>query len=129
MNIMCPQPIWRQFIYESEEWERLLTFLKQENVFYKSRLAEVVNAVNDNETLITSENFNDNFLLQDKMIDFLSGELKEHNGLLEKSLYIDGEPSGEVIRNQKKLRTDIQKAEEIFTRTKKSFSIFIEELL
>jgi hypothetical protein len=107
----------------------LLTFLKQENVFYKSRLAEVVNAVNDNETLITSENFNDNFLLQDKMIDFLSGELKEHNGLLEKSLYIDGEPSGEVIRNQKKLRTDIQKAEEIFTRTKKSFSIFIEELL
>jgi hypothetical protein len=129
MKTLCPDSILRQFIYESEEWGRLLAFLKQENVYYKSRLAEVVNTADDDDIIAEAEKFNEDFLSQDRIIDFLMEELKNHNKLFQKDWYIDGELFKDVMRHQKKLRTDIEKAEEIFSGTKKNFSGFLASLL
>lgn len=129
MRTMHPDSILRQFIYESEEWSRLLVFLKQENVFYKSRLAEVVNAVDDDEFVEQAEKFNEDFLSQDNIIVFLTEELKTHHKLLQKDWYGDDESFKDVLRHQKKLRNDIEKTEEIFSGTKKNFSGFLNSLL
>lgn len=129
MNTMYPESMLRQFVYETEEWGRLLAFLKQEMVSYKSRLAEVVNTIEDDDVLAEAENFHDNFLSQDKIIEFLSTELNKHSRLLEKDLYLDGELFGDVAKEHKKLKSDIQKAEEIFGRMKTNFADYLVNLL
>ena len=128
MKTRYPDAMVRQFIYESEEWGRRLVFLKQENSFCKSRLAEMVDAIADNNALIIAEKFNDEFLSQDGIINFLIDELKKQQKLLEKHSYPDSELP-EIINNQEKLRNDIQKAELIFSTNKKSFSVYLNELI
>src|SRR5690348_6116673 len=115
MKTVYPDTVLRLFMYESEEWGRLLTFLKQENVFYKSRLAEIVNTFEGGEIVDKAEIFNEDFLSQDRIIDFLTEELKSQKILLQKDLYVDGELFRNVVRHQKKLRADIEKTEEIFS--------------
>lgn len=129
MKTMYPDSILHQFIYESEEWGRLLTFLKLENFFYKSRLAEAVNTMDDEEIVAEAEEFNEEFLSQDRMFYFLTEELASHNKLLQKDTNLDGELVKDVIRSQKKLRMDVEKAEEIFFGTKRNFSGFLNSLL
>jgi hypothetical protein len=116
-------------MYESEQWERLLAFLKQENAFCKSRLAEVVAGIEDDATLIEAEEFNDQFLSQDNMINFLAIELKKHSTLLQRDFPMDGELLKDIIKKQRILTRNIQNAEDIFSRTKKSFSIYLVSLL
>lgn len=128
MKTVYLNSILRQFMYESEEWGRLLAFMKQENVFYKSRLAEIVNETEDEETITKAENFNEDFLSQDRIIGFLSDEVKRQSKLLQKDLYLQGEILNDVIRHQKKLRSDIGKTEEIFSGIKRSFSGFLVSL-
>jgi hypothetical protein len=129
MNIIYPDSLLRQFVYELEQWVRLLSFLKQENVIYKSRLAEVVSRIDDHESLRQAEKFHDDFLSQDQAIDFLFLELRKHRKLLEKDLHSGGELLNEVQKNQKKLGNDIQRTEEIFSGLKKTFSEFLDSLL
>lgn len=128
MRTINPESILYQFLYESEEWGRLLAFLKQENVFYKSRLAEMVSTTDDEDVIIQAEKFNEDFLSQDRIIEFLTEELKNQNDLLQKDLYLDGAMMKDVIRHQKKLKTDIEKAEEIFSGIRKNFSGFLNSL-
>lgn len=128
MKEVYPETVLEQFIYESEEWARLLVFLKQENVFYKSRLAEVVNNTEDEDVLLAAEKFQEDFLSQDRVIDFLSSELGKQTKLLVKDIYVDGEIFRNVVQNQKKLRSDIQKAEEIFSKTKTEFAHYLVDL-
>lgn len=129
MKAIYSDSVLRQCVYESEQWGRLLAFLKQENAFCKSRLAEVVAAIEDESVLSEAEEFNDQFLSQDNMIDFLTSEIKKHSKLLQRDLYADEESLKAIIRNQRMLAHNIQKAEEIFLRTRKSFSIYLVSLL
>lgn len=128
MKPKYPGGIIHQYVYETEEWGRLLAFLKQETVFYKSRLAEVVNNIRDDQVLLAAEKFNDEFISQDRITEFLLSELHRQNKLLEKDLHLDGGLLGEAIRNQKKLRSDVKKAEEIFAKTKSDFAGYLDGL-
>jgi hypothetical protein len=129
MKTTYSDSVIRQCMYESEQWERLLAFLKQENAFCKSRLAEVVAGIEDDATLIEAEEFNDQFLSQDNMINFLAIELKKHSTLLQRDFPMDGELLKDIIKKQRILTRNIQNAEDIFSRTKKSFSIYLVSLL
>jgi hypothetical protein len=124
---MYPHPLIRQFIYEAESWKRLLAFLRQENVSFKTRLAEIVNDSTDNDLVAAAERFQDEFLSQDRMLLFLSEELAKQNKLLERELYEDGELFKEVNKNQKKLREDFKKAGELFAKVKEAFSDYLVE--
>jgi hypothetical protein len=114
---------------ESEEWERLLNFMKQENAFSKSRLAEIVASLEDEDELVKAEQFNDEFIAEDEIIVFLEGELKKHRKLLEKRRYQDEEMVRQLTRHQGKLRMDIRRAEEIIIITKRKFADFIAALV
>jgi len=114
---------------ESEEWDRLLNFMKQENVFCKSRLAEIVASIEDEDELANAEKFNDEFLSEDEIIVFLESELKKHRKSLDKVKYLDEELINQLTRHQRKLRTDIRRAEEIIIITRRDFSDYISELV
>jgi hypothetical protein len=129
MKTMETDSLLRYLSDESEEWERLLNFLKQENVFSKSRLAEIVASIEDEDELTKAEQFNDDFIAEDEIIAFLEGELKKHHKLFEKRRYQDEEMLKQLIRQQSKLRMDVRRAEEIFVITKRKFGDFIAELV
>ena len=114
---------------ESEEWDRLLTFLKQENVFSKSRLADIVTSIDDEDELAKAEKFNDEFISEDEIIGFLETELKKLRKSLDRNKHYDEEILRQLTRHQKKLRTDIRRAEEIIIITKRDFSDFIAEIV
>ena len=129
MKTMHTDSLLRFMRDESEEWDRLLNFLKQENVFAKSRLAEIVASIEDEDELAKAEKFNDEFLSEDEIIGFLESELKKHRRSLEKNRHNDEELLEQLSRNQRKLRTDIRRAEEIIVITKRDFSDYIAELV
>ena len=114
---------------ESEEWDRLLNFLKQENVFCKSRLADIVASIDDEDELAKAEKFNDEFISEDEIIGFLETELKKQRRSLDRNKHYDEEILTQLTRQQKKLRMDIRRAEEIIIITKRDFSDFIAELV
>jgi hypothetical protein len=124
---MYPHPLIRQFIYEAESWKRLLVFLRQENVHFITRLAEIVNDSNNKDLWVAAEKFQDEFLSQDRMILYLSEELTKQNKLLQRELYEDGELFKEADKSQKKLRQDFKKAEELFGKVKETFSDYLVE--
>lgn len=126
---MQVESLFRYLSDESEEWERLLGFLKQENVFSKSRLAEIVASLEDEDELTRAEQFNDDFIAEDEIIVFLEGELKKHHKLLERRRYQDEDQLKQLIRHQSKLRMDIRRAEEIMIITKRKFGDFVAELV
>jgi hypothetical protein len=129
MKTMQVESLFRYLSDESEEWERLLGFLKQENVFSKSRLAEIVASLEDEDELTRVEQFNDDFIAEDEIIVFLEGELKKHHKLLERRRYQDEDQLKQLIRHQSKLRMDIRRAEEIMIITKRKFGDFVAELV
>ena len=59
MKTIHDDAILQQCIFESNQWARLLTFLKQENAYCKSRLAEVVATMESEGNLIEAEEFNE----------------------------------------------------------------------
>jgi hypothetical protein len=129
MKTMETDSMLRYLGDESEEWERLLNFMKQENAFSKSRLAEIVASLEDEDELVKAEQFNDEFIAEDEIIVFLEGELKKHRKLLEKRRYQDEEMVKQLTRHQGKLRMDIRRAEEIIIITKRKFADFIAALV
>jgi hypothetical protein len=129
MKTMETDSMLRYLGDESEEWERLLNFMKQENAFSKSRLAEIVASLEDEDELVKAEQFNDEFIAEDEIIVFLESELKKHRKLLEKRRYQDEEMLKQLTRHQGKLRMDIRRAEEIIIITKRKFADFIAALV
>lgn len=117
--------IIQHFIHEIATWERLVDFLTLENVFFKTRLAELVNDSSDEHMLVIAEKFQDEFLAHDGVLSFLAAELKQQNELLSKSQKGNGRGYEAMIKSQEKVRTDMQKAEELFTQLKSRFSDYL----
>ncbi|HWI89969.1 MAG TPA: hypothetical protein VNT20_01790 [Flavisolibacter sp.] len=129
MKTMHYDAVLGQCIYESRQWARLIAFLLEENAFCKARLAEVVAIIGDDASFMKAEEFNEQFLSQDSMFEFLSNELKKHNKLLDKELYIDGESLKRIMKSQRILDRNIKSAEDIFSKTKRRFTLYLLSLL
>jgi hypothetical protein len=114
-----------QYTFEVNAWKRLLAFFLVENIYFKTRLAELLNSKDDEDVIENGEKFQDEFLSQDRILSFLDSEVKRQTKLLERDLYEDGELFKGVVKNQKKLRKDIKSAEGLFTKLKETFSNYL----
>jgi len=122
---MSHSSVIRQYVYETDNWRRLITFFIQENVSFKIRLSEIVDVIPDNEDLATVEKFQEDFLSQDRIVAFLSYELQEQKKLLEKDVCETGELFEDIIKHQQELRKEIKKTEEIFSKMKEEFGEYL----
>jgi uncharacterized membrane-anchored protein YjiN (DUF445 family) len=127
-EISTRNPIVQQLTYEVQTWVRLIGFIRDETTYFKMRLAEVVSANVDDKVVEQAEKFQEEFLAQDRIIIYLSDELKKQNKLLEKDMNADENILQEVIKNQNKLRREIKKAEGLFKELKDKFISFLHEL-
>jgi hypothetical protein len=121
-----PATFIRQFIYESESWKRLLFFYKEENIYCRNRLSEILSDSVSEELLERSEYFQGCFLMSDETIEWLMDEIQQHKKILIQN-NSDIQMLECAIRNQQRLKNDIVKAEEVLLKLKREFNDFLAE--
>ena len=121
-------PYFQQYSYEVESWARLLAFYQDELEHDKNRLLAVIeNNGCDNESFLFGK-FQELFRAQERMINFLWGNVKQQARLLDEEFYIDSETAAKMERTQQQLRCEFQDAEELFVRSKNQFLQSLDEL-
>jgi hypothetical protein len=122
-----PATFIRQFIYESESWKRLLFFYREENVYYRNRLSEILSYTVSGDILERAEYFQGHFVMSDETIYWLMDEIHQHNKFLSQNIAADIQMLECAIRKQQRLKNDIVKAEEVLMKLKKEFNDFLAE--
>lgn len=116
-----------QFHHENKTWSRLLDFFKQENTFLKNRLAEVVDYSVDKEFLALAEQFQNRFILKDEYIDELRHDINSQElELINLNHNLIG---SKLIRQQEKLRNEMEYFEKDFTELKNEFNKHLSSVL
>lgn len=116
-----------QFIYETESWRRLLYFYREENVYNRKRLSEILSNTVSEELLERAEYFQDHFVMSDETIHWLMDEIHQHIKFLSQNITSGIQTPGLAIRNQQVLKNDILKAEEVLLKLKTEFNNFLAE--
>src|SRR5689334_5192292 len=116
---MASLPVIHHFQFEIERWLRLLSFFRQENVYFKTRLSALLGEAR-NQNLEEAEAMQVNFIRQDEIIHFFEDELKQQMSLLEREKVQDGRIFPQVVRNQRRLRKDLFLEEELFHHMEQS---------
>ena len=117
----------KQLQYESETWGRLLIFMNDEIIRFKTRLSEVLRAGFDDSLLNELEHFQTHFLEADEWIILLRNELAELNMLLIR------EQTGDIHIHHKAesktgvLRKQVTGLEVKFRKLKESFHEFLAD--
>lgn len=126
--IILSQPVIGHFLYEAESWQRLLAYQREELFHYKNRLTDLINSSTDGETLQEVERFHEDFLEQDRVVDYLSDELRKQNRLIEQEMYGDGDRLHELELSQLTLRREFEKAEQLFAAVRRRFVQYLNAL-
>ncbi|HYM94202.1 MAG TPA: hypothetical protein VET23_08690 [Chitinophagaceae bacterium] len=120
----------RQFRHESNTWKRTLEFIMQENTHLKNRLCEVLKTVLVDEDLVNAaEQYQNHFVREDEAIHLLRGDIANHDKLLVREVYEDGNLIRDVVRRQKKLATEVKNATLEFHKLKFDFNNYLGEAL
>lgn len=118
----------RQLQHQSDAWKRSLEFLRQENVYLKNRLAEVLTASRHNaEFLEEVEQFQNQFILQDSILDLIRRDIADMDKLLANEVYMNKETKS-VFSKHKKLEVDVRKLELNFNLLSIRFNDYIREV-
>lgn len=123
-----PDLILKQYVYEAQSWQRILSFMQQENVTLKNRLAEVVSGAIPHEDLARAEDFQDEFLSQDRIHAYLSKEIQKQVLLLN-AYNRNGSDFDKVSTNQKELRNCLHKTEALFAGAREAFVSYLKKHL
>ncbi|HEX6335014.1 MAG TPA: hypothetical protein VFZ78_12355 [Flavisolibacter sp.] len=116
---MTPEQHTHQLLFEIRAWKRLLLFFRQENMYFKERLAELVAGDISEQYLADAESFHEEFISLDCTICFLLDDVRQQ----EKIVAATGVPEypQTVLGQQMQIRTDMLKAEIIFFNLKDAF--------
>lgn len=106
---------------ETDKWKRLLFDSRDELVYLKSRLAEMISTSNDQDFLQTAEGFQEEFLTQDYVVDYLSAEVRRQGKRIESIEVLTVDKLSEIEEAQRKLRVEMRKADELFASVKQRF--------
>lgn len=121
-----PDLILKQYVYEAQNWQRILSFMQQENVSFKTRLAEVVSGSLPHEDLDKAETFQDDFFSQDRIHAYLSKEIQKQ--VLQLNSYTrEGADFEKVSNNQKELRDCLHKTEALFSGAREAFVAYLQK--
>ena len=113
-----------QFLQECAGWIRLLDFFQQENIYLKNRLSLVVDYKSETDFLPLAEQFQNQFISKDEFITEITQDVKKQQTML------TGLTAEEkLIKQQQKLRNEIEFLEKDFSTIKNQFNKFISSVL
>src|SRR4051812_26343907 len=101
---------FRQFTYEHESWKRWLAYMRDEQIYAREQLMEVLAGEIDNNNLEQAEYFQNSFTAGDELVSWLRKEIASQDKLLEKEEGL----TGKIIDNHANLREDVVKAKQFF---------------
>lgn len=101
----------------------MLEFFKQENTFFKNRLAEVVDQNMDKTFLALAEQFQNKFIIKDEFIDELRHDIniQGNNLIMEDKAFVNDK----VMKRQEKLRNEMEYFEKDFNQLKNEFNKYL----
>ena len=118
-----------QYLHENETWKRILEFIQTENVYLKNRLAQITRADHKNNFLEEIEQFQNELLAEDHTISMLRNDVSKQEKRLKKDYLLDRLLIGEISEIQKRLRKEIEIAEQKFNSLKFAFNHYFSEKL
>jgi len=120
----------KQFQEETCAWRRMLAFMLQENAVLKTRLSEVLkeNGKSGKDFLMAAEQYQNEFLRKDEIINMMRHEISDLDKLLAKELY-EGNHEKEIIYKQQRMRRDVQHVTSTFNELRFDFNNHLAENL
>jgi hypothetical protein len=116
----------KQLQCEVDAWLRMLIFLKEENVYLKTRLADIAQVRFDKNFLDEAEKFQASFINNDTIIALLKNDILTHSRL--SARYTDLNNTYNIPANQKELREDMEKLEKEFRRLTVEFNNYADKI-
>ena len=118
-----------QYLHENETWKRILEFIQAENVYLKNRLAQITKADRQNKFLEEIEQYQNELLAEDHTISMLRNDVSKQEKRLKKEYLPERLLISEISEIQKKLRKEIEIAEQKFNSLKFAFNHYFSEKL
>ena len=117
----------KQLNRDIQSWKRTLTFMTEENIHQKNRLAEVLKDGFNENLLEEIEDYQNIFIKEDEIIAQLKHMASEIDELFTREIFEDRSILYEINSKVKKLRSAMNKAEDSFSRLKQRFSNYLSE--
>jgi RecA/RadA recombinase len=113
---------YAQLQYESNCWKRALSFMIEENIHLKNRLAEILKGDIDKKLLGRAESFQNRFIKADEFIRLLRDDLAVLDKLSALLTSNETNNPAEVDRRVKNIRGNMNRLENSMTRIKFQFN-------
>jgi hypothetical protein len=114
---------FRQFTYEHESWKRWLAYIRDEQIYAREQLMEVLAGEIDKSNLEQAEYFQNSFTAGDELVSWLRKEIATQDKLLDKEVVL----TGMIINNHENLREDVIKARQFFDSLSGKFYGYLSE--
>lgn len=118
-----------QFLFELNAWLRALAFMQDETANLKNRMAEVVSDNLDRSALPQMENYQNLFLQEDAIIALLKHDVQQQINLLQIKANRGDHFEMQVVNNQFRIRSEMQKAERQFNQLRFDFNRYVSDVL
>lgn len=106
-------------------WLRSLDFIQQENIHLKNSLADILKVALSDGMLEEAEYFQNQFLNKDTVIALLRRDIALQSQELERKSQVGEDADKKSIKQQEKLRSDIEKMEKEFSKLKFQFNNYL----
>jgi hypothetical protein len=122
-----PQKKVKQIQFESNTWKRLLDFFREENVYLKNRLSDILKESFDRSLLEALENFQSQFIKQDELNGVLRNEISELDKLLLDEKIKEAIRKPLIERILTNLRENLSNSEKRFCALQLDFNKYLSE--
>jgi hypothetical protein len=114
--------ISKQLLYEAETWKRGIVFMQSELVFMKNRISQILMEMPDRSMLDSIEHYQHIIIELEQSLDLFRLDITSQVELIKKNHEVSLNQLQTKLIKQKKLRTEIAKAEKLFNKMKFEFN-------
>ena len=126
MNLEMTNGKRGELIHENEGWRKQLAILEDENIHFKTRLADILKSSSHNGQLENLEYFQNRFLKMDEQLSLLKHEVREQlYHLQQEHFHVNGEYK-KAVDLQKRLEVKIIIIQENFDKLSTEFNSYLE---
>ena len=117
---------WAQYMFETSTWMRLIDFLHQENAYLKTRLSEVLEEIEDKESLALAEHFQNQFIIKDDVYDHMKQDLQRHMDKWNLNAHTEiSSPTQSLKKTHTRLKEQIDYIERDHTILRKDYNTYL----
>lgn len=127
MNLEMTNGKRGELIHENEGWRKQLAILEDENIHFKTRLADILKRSSHKNQLENLEYFQNRFLKMDEQLSLLKHEVREQlYHLQQEHFHVNGEYK-RAVDLQKRLEVKIIIIQENFDKLSTEFNSYLED--